>query len=84
MSRKLEILLQEEKWEVDDADRLKVLQSSLDLIVYIRKTITRCSQFSRKQTLIGLYKLFKRYLGRYCTALAAKIPTYARNCFHEG
>jgi hypothetical protein len=76
LNRKLEQVLQEEKWQIEESERLKVLQSSLDIIVFFRKTITRCSTYSRKQTLIGLYKLFKRYLIRYCDAIQAKIPAY--------
>jgi hypothetical protein len=40
------------------------------------------SGYTRGQAFLGVYRLFRKHMGRYCEALAAKLPQYAElNCF---
>eukprot|EP00741_Cyanophora_paradoxa_P011209 tig00020554_g10829.t1 len=77
LSKKLSEVLKEEKWDLpQDAagSTNKVLQSSVELFLFMKGSLKECSMFTRNQTLFNMQRLFKKYLKMYADALTAKLP----------
>ncbi|KAH3763508.1 vacuolar protein sorting-associated protein 53 A [Pelomyxa schiedti] len=66
--------LSEEKWTVEEENDQKVLNSSTDIVYYLRTSMKRCMELSDGQPLFELNGVFKRHIRSYASALSAKIP----------
>ncbi|KAL4562787.1 hypothetical protein LXL04_026818 [Taraxacum kok-saghyz] len=69
----LEKLVQEETWDMDDG-QTNILSSSMQVFLIIRRSLKRCSALTKNQTLLNLFKVFKRVLKAYATKLFMKLP----------
>ena len=74
MAKKFEQIIRTEKWEIEEGARNKVLDSSAELVIYMRKSMKRCAELTVNQALFEMYKLFKKYLRDYATVLTRKLP----------
>jgi hypothetical protein len=64
-------VLADEKWTVDEDERIKVLVSSSDIFYNLNQLYTK--SFSKGQSHFDLYRLFKKYLDMYADKLRDKI-----------
>ena len=76
MGEKLETILSEEKWDIDNENKNRVLQSSADLIIYMKKSMKRCMALTKNQAFFNIFSLFRKYLGLYATSLNHRIETF--------
>jgi hypothetical protein len=74
MADELDKIVREETWDVEDEDN-KVLSSSTDLVCFFGAVMNQTQLLSNSQPYFELYKLFKKYLKRYCHILESKLPT---------
>nr|KAJ0217366.1 hypothetical protein LSAT_V11C300154220 [Lactuca sativa] len=70
----LEKLVQDETWHMDDGSQTNILSSSMQVFLIIRRSLKRCCALTRNQTLLNLFKVFKRVLRAYATKLFMKLP----------
>lgn len=76
MQQKLEQLLTDEKWNIEDDCKNRVLQSSADLIISFKKSMKRCMALTKNQAFYTIYTFFKKYLGLYASALNHRVETF--------
>eukprot|EP00906_Rhabdomonas_costata_P030131 RCo042538 len=81
LAETVEKLLSEETWGPSSADssegmvdNTEVLSSAVDLLIYIRGSLKRCSELSRGQTLCAMHKVWGKHLVSYATKVSAQIP----------
>ncbi|KAJ6316925.1 hypothetical protein OIU78_020085 [Salix suchowensis] len=70
----LEKLVQEETWDIEEGGQNNVLTSSMQLFLIIKRSLKRCSNLTKNQTLLNLFKVFERILKAYATKLKARLP----------
>lgn len=76
MRSKFDSIISDERWEVDDDAKNKVLNSSTELTFYFKTTMKRCTALTRNQAFFDIFKLFKKYFMMYATALTARLPQF--------
>lgn len=69
----LDGLLKEETWKSADEDN-KVLMSSMELFLHMKRSLKRCSALTRNQTLFSLFGSFQKILLSYAKRLEDKLP----------
>ncbi|WZY93411.1 hypothetical protein YC2023_065740 [Brassica napus] len=74
LMERLEKVVQEETWDIEDGSQNNVLHSSTQLFSDIKKSLKRCSVLTKNQTLFNLFKVFQRVLKAYATKLFLKLP----------
>lgn len=70
----LEKLVQEETWDIEEGGQNNVLTSSMQLFLIIKRSLKRCSNLTKNQTLLNLFKVFERVLKAYAAKLKARLP----------
>ncbi|ERM99232.1 vacuolar protein sorting-associated protein 53 A isoform X1 [Amborella trichopoda] len=70
----LEKLVQEETWETEEGSQTNILSSSTQVFLIIRRSLKRCSQLTKSQTLFNLFKVFEKFLKAYAAKLTARLP----------
>lgn len=70
----LQKIMQEETWTVVDAGNVKILVSSSNIFLYIKRILKRCSSYTRGRKMVDLYSVFKRALLSYSQELDNRIP----------
>ncbi|KAL9373472.1 hypothetical protein Peur_033092 [Populus x canadensis] len=70
----LEKLVQEETWDIEEGGQNNVLTSSMQLFLIIKRSLKRCSNLTKNQTLLNLFKVFERVLRAYAAKLKARLP----------
>eukprot|EP00898_Chlorokybus_atmophyticus_P008215 jgi/Chlat1/8395/Chrsp80S07907 len=73
----LEKLIAEESWSPDDATHSKILTSSTQVFLNIKRSLKRCSALTTGQTLFNLFKVFQKVLRAYAAKLNGKLPKTA-------
>ena len=66
-------VITDEKWTVDEDERIKVLVSSSDIFYNLNNLHKEVKTFSKGQSYFDLYRLFKKYLDMYADKLRDKI-----------
>ncbi|KAF2548172.1 hypothetical protein F2Q70_00022124 [Brassica cretica] len=74
LMERLEKVVHEETWDIEDGSQNNVLHSSTQLFSDIKKSLKRCSVLTKNQTLFNLFKVFQRVLKAYATKLFLKLP----------
>lgn len=69
----LDGLLKEETWKSADEEN-KVLVSSMELFLHMKRSLKRCSALTRNQTLFSLFGSFQKILLSYAKRLEEKLP----------
>eukprot|EP00850_Spirogloea_muscicola_P021727 SM000259S08749 [mRNA] locus=s259:135499:140355:- [translate_table: standard] len=70
----LEKLIQEETWEAEEGSQPRILASSTQVFLHIKRSFNRCSALTRSLTLFKLYKVFQRLLRAYANRLGGRLP----------
>ena len=72
LAEMMQKLINEESVDRDGA--LPVLSSSVNMFVYIKNSVKRCTALATGQTFFDLHKVFKEALRQYADQLQAKFP----------
>eukprot|EP00298_Acanthocystis_sp_HF-20_P016599 c21524_g3_i1.p1 GENE.c21524_g3_i1~~c21524_g3_i1.p1 ORF type:complete len:715 (-),score=269.08 c21524_g3_i1:94-2238(-) len=67
-------LIEQETWTISESAHTKVLQSSSNLFLYIKKILKRSRSYTRGQKLVALHGVFKNGLVKYANQLDAHLP----------
>eukprot|EP00899_Mesostigma_viride_P016160 jgi/Mesvir1/24545/Mv21883-RA.1 len=69
----LDRLITEETWSAEGREN-RMLSSSTQLFLHIKRSFKRCSALTKAETLFQLSKVFQRVLKAYATKLSTKLP----------
>ncbi|CAN8062739.1 unnamed protein product [Agarophyton chilense] len=72
----LDELLRDECWVCEDST---VLKSGTELFLVIKKSMRTCASLDVRQPLFSLYRVFRRHLSSYASALVKRLPGFAQN-----
>ncbi|GAQ83207.1 vacuolar protein sorting-associated protein 53 [Klebsormidium nitens] len=64
----------DETWEAEPGSQSKILPSSAQVFLHIKKSLKRCTALTRSQTLFNLFKTFQKVLKAYATKLGNRLP----------
>eukprot|EP00301_Raphidiophrys_heterophryoidea_P003343 c11513_g1_i1.p1 GENE.c11513_g1_i1~~c11513_g1_i1.p1 ORF type:complete len:803 (-),score=207.93 c11513_g1_i1:329-2737(-) len=79
MQDMLKKLVTEETWQVPEGgSQPKVLQSSTDLFLYIKRVLRRCSSYTRGKKLTDLHNVFLKNLTEYSNCLLSHLPAFSQ------
>eukprot|EP00300_Choanocystis_sp_HF-7_P004984 c13815_g1_i3.p1 GENE.c13815_g1_i3~~c13815_g1_i3.p1 ORF type:complete len:998 (+),score=255.91 c13815_g1_i3:1-2994(+) len=68
-------LMSQETWVIPDGTMPKVIQSSTNLVLNIKKVLRRCSSYTRGPKLLSLHMVFKKTLTSYAEQLTNSLPS---------
>lgn len=73
MNEKIDQLLREEKWRLEDGAKTKILDSGASFISYMKKSIKRCFSLTKNQPAFDMLTVLRKNIHGYLSRVSAKV-----------